>query len=281
MFSLCFLFIYHSIAIIVNRIYDNFQRRVKMNWKKYNESNEPQFLNHVHQEMQKDLTGLVEAANNAIHKIDMLTGNPKNDNVKDKLYEIRDILMKALPDNKLRAKGFKPSKPIKENSNLDFSAGKVLAEELGVDPDNDIWLTSEYDYYEPDYEYGVKLPDGHEATYVVYDNEESAKTSAADDLGEHFQEEASILGAAIDYFGFETFKEYVNGLDEDELEDLEQLKDEMGEEEFARYVIDNIGVDYRGFAEYNIEQLGAAWHLANYDSNEIELPNGMLAYRVD
>ena len=169
----------------------------------------------------------------------------------------------------------------KENSNLDFSAGDVLAEELGVDPDNDIWLTSEYDYYEPDYEYGVKLPDGSEATYVVYDNEESAKTSAADDLGERFQDEPSILAAAIEYFGFPVFKNYVNGLDEDELEDLEQLKDEMHKEEFARYVIDNIGVDYRGFAEYNIEQFGPAWHLANYDNNEIELANGMLAYRVD
>lgn len=252
-----------------------------MNWKKYNESNEPKFLNHVRQEMQKDLTGLVEAANNAIHKIDMLTGNPKNDNVRDKLYEIRDILIKALPDNKLRAKGFKPSKPIKEDSNIDFSASDALAEELGVDPDNDIWLTSEYDYYEPDYEYGVKLPDGSKATYVLYDNEESAKTSAADDLGEKLENDPPILGAAIDYFGFSVFKDYVNGLDEDELEDLENLKDEMHQEEFAEYVQSNVGVDYRGFAEYNIEQLGAAWHLANYDSNEIELPNGMLAYRVE
>ena len=252
-----------------------------MNWKKYNESNEPPFLNHVRQEMQNDLTGLVDAANNAIQKIDIMVGNPKNDNVKDKLYEIRDILMKELPYNKPRAKGFKPSKPVKENSNLDFSAGDVLAEELGVDPDNDIWLTSNYDYYEPDYEYGVKLSDGSEATYLVYDNEESAKTGAADDLGERFEDDPPILGAAIDYFGFETFKEYINGLDEDELEDLENLKDEMNQEEFASYIQSNIGVDFRGFAEYNIEQLGPAWHIASYDGNEIELPNGMLAYRVE
>jgi hypothetical protein len=125
------------------------------------------------------------------------------------------------------------------------------------------------------------MPDGSEAVYVVYDNEESAKTSAADDLGERFEDDPPILAAAIDYFGFPIFKEFVNGLDEDELEELESLKEDLQKEEFAEYVQGNIGVDYRGFAEYNIEQLGPAWHLANYDSEEIELANGMLAYRVD
>lgn len=174
-----------------------------------------------------------------------------------------------------------PCKPVKENSNLDFSAADALAEELGVDPDNDIWLTSEYDYYEPDYEYGVKMPDGSEATYLVYDNEESAKMAASDDLGERFQDDPPNLAAAIDYFGFPVFKDYVNGLDENELEDLEQLKDELHKEEYAQYIQRNIGVDFRGFAEYSIEQFGPAWHLANYDGCEIELANGMLAYRVD
>lgn len=89
------------------------------------------------------------------------------------------------------------------------------------------------------------------------------------------------MGAAIDYFGFSVFKDYVNGLDEDELEDLENLKDELHQEEYAAYIQRSIGVDYRGFAEYNIEQLGPAWHLAEYDSQELELANGMLAYRVD
>lgn len=55
----------------------------------------------------------------------------------------------------------------------------------------------------------------------------------------------------------------------------------MNQEEFASYIQSNIGVDFRGFAEYNIEQLGPAWHIASYDGEEIELPNGMLAYRVD
>lgn len=77
------------------------------------------------------------------------------------------------------------------------------------------------------------------------------------------------------------FREYINGLDDEELFDLESMQNELGKEEFANYVIENIGVDYRGFAEYNIDQFGIAWHLADYDGKEVELPNGMLAYRVD
>ena len=169
------------------------------------------------------------------------------------------------------------------NESKDFDASDALANELGIDSENDIWINDSagYDYYEPDYTFGVKLPDGDEAIYLVYNNEESAKTGAADDLGERFEDDPPILGAAIDYFGFETFKEYINGLDEDELEDLENLKDEMHQEEFASYIQSNIGVDFRGFAEYNIEQFGPAWHIATYDGEELELANGMLAYRVD
>ena len=174
-------------------------------------------------------------------------------------------------------------KVLKFNESVDFDASDALANELGIDSENDIWINDSagYDYYEPDYTFGVKLPDGDEATYLVYDNEESAKMAAADDLGERFEDDPPILGAAIDYFGFETFKEYINGLDEDELEDLENLKDEMHQEEFASYIQSNIGVDFRGFAEYNIEQFGPAWHIATYDGEELELANGMLAYRVD
>lgn len=159
----------------------------------------------------------------------------------------------------------------------------ALAEELGVDAKRDVVEKEdgEYDYFNPEHTFGVKLPDGSDATYIVYDNEESAATSAADDLGEHFQDAPEILAAAIDYFGFPTFAEYINGVDEDELVDIEQLNDELGKEEFASYVVNNLGVDYRGFAEFNIKELGPAWHLAEYDGKELELPNGMLAYRVN
>ena len=164
----------------------------------------------------------------------------------------------------------------------DWSAS-ALAEELGVDAKRDVVEKEdgEYDYFSPEHTFGVKLPDGSDATYLVYDNEESATTSAADDLGEHFQDAPEILAAAIDYFGFQTFAKYINGVDEDELADIEQLNNELGKEEFASYVVNNLGVDYRGFAEFNIEELGPAWHLAEYDGKELELPNGMVAYRVD
>lgn len=46
--------------------------------------------------------------------------------------------------------------------------------------------TDEYDYYAPDYTLEVQGKDGSLAVYLVYNNEESAKVAAADDLGERF-----------------------------------------------------------------------------------------------
>ena len=161
-------------------------------------------------------------------------------------------------------------------------ARKALARELRVGRDKvRLSETDNYDHYEPDYTFEVQTKDGSMAIYLVYDNEESAVTSAADDLGEHFQDAPEILAAAIDYFGFPTFAEYINGMDENELDELESLKDDMHKEEFANFVVNNLGVDYRGFAEFNINELGVAWHIAEYDGKELELPNGMLAYRVE
>lgn len=160
-------------------------------------------------------------------------------------------------------------------------ARKALAKELGVPVRNVKESEEDYGHFEPEYTLEVLMKDGRPSTYVVYDNEQSAIDAAADDLGERFHDDSSILGAAIEYFGFGTLSDYLNGYDDDEMEDLERLSDELGTEEFARMLQQRGGVDYRGFAEYNIGELGAAWHLAEYDSKEIELDNGMLAYRVE
>ena len=164
-------------------------------------------------------------------------------------------------------------------------ARKALAKELGVPVRNVKESSKDYDYLEPEYVLDVKMKDGETATYCVYDNQQSAYDAAVDDLGEQFRNESTILGAAIAYFGFDTFKDFVNGLDDSEMEDLENLSNELGEQEFADYVHNRVvgygGVDFRGFAEYNIDRLDPAWHLAIYDSEEVELENGMLAYRVD
>lgn len=160
-------------------------------------------------------------------------------------------------------------------------ARKALAKELGVPVRNVKESSKDYDYLEPEYVLDVKMKDGETATYCVYDNEQSAIDAAADDLGERFHDESSILGAAIEYFGFGTLSDYLNGYDDDEMADLESLCDDVSSEEFARMLQQRGGLDYRGFAEYNIGELGAAWHLSNYDGKEVELENGMLAYRVD
>lgn len=177
-----------------------------------------------------------------------------------------------------------PNEPVfdesKKNEDTD-DAAEALAKELGVSVDMVSDSSQDYDHYEPDYTYDVELKNGNTATYLVYDNQQSAIDAAADDLGERFHDDSSILGAAIEYFGFGTLSDYLNGYDDDEMADLESLYDDVGSEEFARMLQQRGGVDYRGFAEYNIGELGAAWHIADYDNKEVELENGMFAYRVD
>jgi hypothetical protein len=163
-------------------------------------------------------------------------------------------------------------------------AYEALTNELGVSIDDISDSTKDYSHYAPDYTFDVKLKDGDTATYVVYDNQQSAYDAAVDDLEEQFRDDYAILGAAIDYFGIDTFKDFIDAPESD-LDEIESLSGDTGAEEFAKFVQEqvapNFNVDYRGFAEYNIDRLEIAWHLADYDSKELELDNGMLAYRVE
>lgn len=163
-------------------------------------------------------------------------------------------------------------------------AYEALANELGVSIDDISDSSKDYSHYAPDYTFDVKLKDGDTATYVVYDNQQSAYDAAVDDLEEQFRDDSAILGAAIEYFGIDTFKDFIDAPESD-LDEIESLSGDMGKEEFAKFVQEqvapNFNVDYRGFAEYNIDRLEIAWHLADYDSEELGLDNGMLAYRVE
>lgn len=163
-------------------------------------------------------------------------------------------------------------------------AYEALTNELGVSIDDISDSTKDYSHYAPDYTFDVKLKDGDTATYVVYDNQQSAYDAAVDDLEEQFRDDPAILGAAIEYFGIDTFKDFIDAPESD-LDEIESLSGDTGAEEFAKFVQEqvapNFNVDYRGFAEYNIDRLEIAWHLADYDSKELELDNGMLAYRVE
>ncbi len=163
-------------------------------------------------------------------------------------------------------------------------AYEALTNELGVSIDDISDSSKDYSHYAPDYTFDVKLKDGDTATYIVYDNQQSAYDAAVDDLEEQFRDDYAILGAAIDYFGIDTFKDFIDAPESD-LDEIESLSGDMDKEEFAKFVQEqvasNFNVDYRGFAEYNIDRLEIAWHLADYDSKEIELDNGMLAYRVE
>lgn len=159
----------------------------------------------------------------------------------------------------------------------------ALAAELGVDKDSGIQPGpgEDYEHFKPDYVFNVKMADGETAVYIVYEDEESARNAARDDLADRFETDPCNLGAAIKYFGFARLCEYISGQSDDELDRLGDLEDELGEEEFASLVQRDVDVDYSGFAEFNIDELGPAWHLAQYDNKELELSNGMYAYRVD
>lgn len=179
-----------------------------------------------------------------------------------------------------------PNEPVfgesKKNEDTD-DAAEALAKELGVSVDKVSDSSQDYDHYEPDYVLDVDL-NGEKAVFVVYDNQQSAYDAAVDDLEEQFRDDSAILGAAIAYFGIDTFKDFIDA-GESDLDEIESLSGDMGSEEFAKFVQEQVApyfnVDYRGFAEYNIDRLEIAWHLADYDSKEVELENGMLAYRVE
>ena len=168
-------------------------------------------------------------------------------------------------------------------NNKKENAIKELSKEIGIS-NNKISESSEnYDHYAPDYVLEADL-NGEKAVFVVYDNQQSAYEAAVDDLEEQFRDDSAILDSAITYFGIDTFKDFIDA-GESVLDEIESLSDDLGSEEFAKFVQEKVApyynVDYRGFAKYNINKLGIAWHLADYDGKEIKLHNGMLVYRVE
>lgn len=193
--------------------------------------------------------------------------------------------MKRLNENTKVTLTLKQLRRLVKESGLSDSdeVANALAAELGVDKDSGIQPGpgEDYEHFKPDYVFNVKMADGETAVYIVYEDEESARNAARDDLADRFETDPCNLGAAIKYFGFSRLCEYISGQSDDELDRLGDLEDELGEEEFASLVQRDVDVDYSGFAEFNIDELGPAWHLAQYDNKELELSNGMYAYRVD
>ncbi len=183
----------------------------------------------------------------------------------------------------LKNAGYICEKQDKMYNNKKENAIKELSKEIGISINKISESSENYDHYAPDYVLEADL-NGEKAVFVVYDNQQSAYEAAVDDLEEQFRDDPDILGAAIDYFGINKFKDFIDA-EESDLDNIESLSDDMGKEEFAKFVQEhvatNFNVDYNGFAEYNINKLGISWHLANYDGEEIKLHNGMLVYRVE
>lgn len=173
----------------------------------------------------------------------------------------------------------------KKSEALDEATAKrALAKHLGVQS-RAIKDSDDYEHLEPDYEFSVDV-DGETQVWGVYQNEDSAITAAVDDLAEKFKDDPAILAAAIEYYGINAVLDYFDSDDEQD-EEIRNLYDELGKEEFAEWALNAfvdgnwIPFDKRAFAQHNIDDLGAAWHLAQYDGEEVELSNGLLAYRFD
>ena len=190
-----------------------------------------------------------------------------------KLNEAKTILKNA---------GYICEKQDKMYNNKKENAIKELSKEIGISINKISESSENYDHYAPDYVLEADL-NGEKAVFVVYDNQQSAYEAAVDDLTRQFLDDPAILGSAIDYFDINKFKDFIDA-EEPDLDNIESLYYDMGKEEFAKFVQEhvatNFNVNYKGFAKYNINQLGIAWHLADYDGEEIKLHNGMLVYRV-
>ena len=183
----------------------------------------------------------------------------------------------------LKNAGYICEKQDKMYNNKKENAIKELSKEIGISINKISESSENYDHYAPDYVLEADL-NGEKAVFVVYDNQQSAYEAAVDDLTRQFLDDPAILGSAIDYFGINKFKDFIDA-EEPDLDNIESLSDDMGKEEFAKFVQEhvatNFNVNYNEFAKYNINQLGIAWHLADYDGEEIKLHNGMLVYRVE
>lgn len=196
------------------------------------------------------------------------------DGLRDDVLPMYDMACKLVEKS-----GLEVVEPVEEGE----EAKVALARYLGV-PASKIVDSDEYSYFEPDHEYAVDV-NGETQIYCVYDNLDSAREAAVDDLEEKFQDTPEILAAAIEYFGNTALSFFSSDSKQDE--EIRNLHDEMNSEEFAKNVAnmyvdgDLVPFDFRGFAEHNIENLGIEWHLAVYDGKEIDLGDGMLAYREE
>lgn len=72
--------------------------------------------------------------------------------------------------------------------------------------------------------------------------------------------------------------EYVERLTPDD--PIKEYKDEFDEDTFKK-ALDQAGIDLNMVAEEAISQDGVAHFIASYDGNEIDLGNGLFAYRIN
>ena len=94
-------------------------------------------------------------------------------------------------------------------NNKKENAIKELSKEIGISINKISESSENYDHYAPDYVLEADL-NGEKAVFVVYDNQQSAYEAAVDDLTRQFLDDPAILGSAIDYFGINKFKDFID-----------------------------------------------------------------------
>jgi len=87
----------------------------------------------------------------------------------------------------------------------------------------------------------------------------------------------------IDYYANQEQDEdtvnYLNNLDT--YEAIDYIKDLLGEDEFAKWAKENGAIDIDAVVDECISEDGIAHFIAGYDGEEIDLGNGLYAYRLD
>lgn len=95
--------------------------------------------------------------------------------------------------------------------------------------------------------------------------------------------EAGIVESEEEYHEDEEGAEerYVDYLVDDSGDPVDYFRSEFGEDEFSKVVRDNNFIDMDKVVEEAIEMDGVAHFIALYDGEEIELDNGLFAYRIN
>lgn len=186
--------------------------------------------------------------------------------------------------------------PMNESISTDDRVN-ALAKYLGINKDeieegytDNFFETPEGDYLVLNEEEAIELAEEYSREIFKDMGLEGLTEYARDIVCSRFIDKDFIWSAIeeeIDYFSSEEESE-------DTLSNLEKIRDSedfdgavqwfvdlFGQEEFSKWIADRNAFDVDAIAEWCVDIDGVAHFLSSYDGNEVDLGNGLYAYRVN